>query len=407
MTQIRTANRRAADQEPSRAPASLVDLMHDSPWKAPITVSLVVVNMVVFLLMLRQGAGFWHSASTVQLAWGANFGPATQDGQWWRLGTALFLHFGVVHLALNMWALWDVGRLVERLYGRWRFCLLYFCSGVFGNLLSLVVQGNQAVSGGASGAIFALYGALLVYLWRERRRVDKGEFRWLFGAAAAFTVVTLVIGALVPGIDNAAHIGGWVAGALLARGMARPWVRRGVRAQVAPLSALASLGLAVVVLAQHLPPPRYRMGEELRAKQAIQDFMVEDQRLAKRREDLLFRSQLAGLSFDEVAGRIDTTLTQEYNENFESLSALHLDAGAPSAAMLATMRRYAEQRGDASQALADSLRSGDPNKIRQALDQVRKPPVAVVGPARPATRATPAMPASAAAASRPASSATP
>ncbi len=388
MTEIHPSNRRAADRDASRAPVSLVDLMRDSPWKAPITVVLVVANVVVFLLMLRQGAGFWHSASTVQLAWGANFGPATQDGQWWRLGTALFLHFGVVHLGLNMWALWDVGRLVERLYGRWRFCLLYFASGVFGNLLSLVVQGNQAVSGGASGAIFALYGALLVYLWRERRRVDKGEFRWLFGAAAAFTVVTLVVGMLVPGIDNAAHIGGWLAGAFLARGMAKPWVRRGARAQLAPLGALAALGLAVVVLVQHLPPPRYRLGEELRAKQAIQEFLAADQRLAKRREDLLFRSQLAGLSFDEVAGRIDSTLTPEYTENFEELSALHLDAGAPSAAMLAAMRRYAEQRSDASQALADSLRSGDVDKIRKALDQVRKPPAAAMAPARPASAAS-------------------
>ncbi len=189
------------------------------------TLTLLVANVLVFLAMLLNGAGLWHTETTVPLQWGANFGPATQDGQWWRLGSALFLHFGIVHLALNMWALWDVGRLIEQLFGRWRFATLYLGSGIVGNLLSLAWQGNQAVSGGASGAIFSLYGALLVFLWRERRQVDPGEFRWLFGAASAFIVLALVMGSLVPGIDNAAHLGGLLAGALFAMALARRWTR--------------------------------------------------------------------------------------------------------------------------------------------------------------------------------------
>ena len=175
--------------------------------RTPLTHGLLVVNIFVFLAMLSQGAGLWHTTTGVQLAWGANFGPATQDGQWWRLLTAQFVHFGVLHLAMNMAALWDVGRLVERLYGRWRFAVLYGASGVAGNLLSLVVQGSQAVSAGASGAIFSLYGALLVFLWRERRQVEPGEFRWIFGGALLFTGLILGLGFVVPGIDNSAHGG--------------------------------------------------------------------------------------------------------------------------------------------------------------------------------------------------------
>ena len=146
--------------------AWLLELMRSSASQTPVVTAVVVANVLVFVAMLAAGAGLWHTANGVPLAWGANFGPATQDGQWWRLFTALFVHFGVVHLAMNMWALWDVGRLMERLHGPWRLALLYFGSGVLGNLLSLVVQGNQAVSGGASGAVFSLYGALLVFLWR-------------------------------------------------------------------------------------------------------------------------------------------------------------------------------------------------------------------------------------------------
>lgn len=366
----------------------LTELMHDSPWRAPVTLGLLASNIVVFLITLAYGAGLWHNSNGVQLAWGANFGPATQDGQWWRLVSAMFLHFGIVHLGLNMWALWDVGRLVERLHGRLRFAALYLGGGVAGNLLSLVVQGNRAISGGASGAIFGLYGALLVFLWRERKHVDRREFRWLFGAATVFTLATLGMGLLVPGIDNAAHIGGLVSGALLGRVLARPWGKESPRRQAGQWIAAALWGMATVALVTHIPAPIYRMGEELRAREAIRQFLDEDRRISKRWDDILNTGRKDKVTFEQLAGRIDADVTSDYQESFEQLSALNLGVGAPSAKTLETLRNYAALRGEASHALAEGLRAKDPVKIRLALETARQAPALAQHSKRPASAAS-------------------
>ena len=180
----------------NNASLTVSDLMWGGWQRTPVAAALLVGNLAVFVAMLGHGAALWHTPNDVQLAWGANFGPATRDGEWWRLGTAMFVHFGIVHLAINMWALWDSCRFVERLYGQGRFLVIYGAGGMAGSLFSLLAHGDSAVSGGASGAIFSAYGALLVWLWRERRQIHPVEFRWLFGGAAAFAAVTIVMGLL-------------------------------------------------------------------------------------------------------------------------------------------------------------------------------------------------------------------
>ena len=352
---------------------SLATLMAVSPRLAPITMALLAVNVGVFLLMLLAGAGFWHTPNGVQLAWGANFGPATQDGQWWRLFTALFIHFGVVHLALNMWALWDVGRLVEQLYGRWRFALLYVASGLLGNLLSLVLHGNEAVSGGASGAIFSLYGALLVFLWRERRNVERSEFRWLFGAAVLFSSLMLGVGFVVTGIDNAAHGGGLLAGAMMGLVLARPWGPQGRtpshRLAVAT-AVLMVVGTAALVW--RLPEPSYRFSEEQKAREAIQQFLGEDQRTSRRWGSLLANSARNGQTFDALAGQIDTDVAAVYERSFEQLEAAQPAGAAPSASRLEQLQHYANARAEAARELSQGLREQETEQINRALEHARK-----------------------------------
>lgn len=348
--------------------------MRGSPRLAPVTTALVSANVGVFLVMLVFGAGFWHSPNDVQLAWGANFGPATKDGEWWRLGTAMFLHFGLVHLAMNMWALWDSGRLVERLYGSWRFLAIYLASGLAGNLVSLVAQGDRAVSGGASGAIFGVFGALLVFLVRERRQVDPSEFRWLFWGGAAFAVGTLALGFLIRGIDNAAHIGGLGAGALLGLALGRALTLRRPVSRRQRAVAGATFALATALFAFNVPEPRYLMGEELQARTAIAQFLSDEHRINDRLQEIFQAGKTGSASFDELAGDIEADVSKEYQDSFEQLAAVEVAPTVPSAANLAVLRRYALLRGDAAHALAEALRANDRQAMQRALEAMRRAP---------------------------------
>lgn len=327
-----------------------------------VTKLLIAANLVVFVAMLFSGAGLWHSHNGVQLAWGANFGPATQDGQWWRLGTALFLHFGVLHLALNMWALWDGGQWVERMFGHARFVAIYLGAGLTGNLASIVFHAGHAVSGGASGAIFGVYGALLGYLWLHRHEIDRREFRWLFGAVLVFTALSIGFGLAIPGIDNAAHVGGFVAGGLLGVALLQ---REGIGAlRAAALSLLAGV---LVVLFLALPKPDYRWQEEMAARREIGEFLREDAAIVADWNRLLAAGERNRLSFDELARRIEHDVSARYQRSFEELSMLPADSALPSAATIGQLREYAERQRDVSRELADGLRERNPQKIGEAL----------------------------------------
>ncbi len=185
------------------------------------TSGIVALNMLVFVAMAiaTRKVGLFDLQDL--LAWGANFGPLTVSAQWWRLFTALFLHFSFLHIFLNMWALWNIGRLSERLFGSGSFLFLYVAAGIIASLTS-VAWDPSLTSVGASGAIFGVFGAFLVFLLRQRHQIPMTIVRRLWISTAAFVLFNLLSGFFQPGIDNAAHVGGLLSGIAIGYILSRP-----------------------------------------------------------------------------------------------------------------------------------------------------------------------------------------
>lgn len=205
-------------------PAAVAPPLTEQPgFRIPIgkvrwTYVLMACNIVVFLMMtafgLLAGLGLGGSQSTdVLLLFGAQHNALVGQGEYYRLFTSMFIHIGIIHLAFNTWALYAIGQTLERFYGATRFLAIYLLSGLGGSLLSYALA-PPSVSAGASGAIFGLIGAEIAFFYRHRRtfgQASQQQLRNLLMVAG----INLVFGFTFPGINNYAHIGGLLFGAIL------------------------------------------------------------------------------------------------------------------------------------------------------------------------------------------------
>jgi len=209
----------------------------------PVTTALMALNFLVFIAMLTRGVSVSGPSSAQLIQWGSDFGPLTLAGQWWRIFTCMFVHIGIIHIATNMWCLWSIGPLAERIFGRWIYVLVYLYTGVSASLLSLLAH-PLVPSAGASGAIFGVAGALIPAFYFGKLPIPPQAVKATVKSLIVFAIINLAIGAEIPGIDNAGHIGGLVLGlmigALLSRSLtAAPDVKRTTALMVFALLALA------------------------------------------------------------------------------------------------------------------------------------------------------------------------
>ncbi len=181
--------------------------------KEPVTAGLIFLNTLIFLIVEFTGGS---ENGQHMLECGAAYAPLIlEQGEWYRIFSSMFLHFGLPHLVNNMLVLFVMGQRLEPAVGRMRFLLIYLAGGIGGNIVSLcwdMHTGVFAVSAGASGAVFAVIGGMIYVIIRHKGRVADLTMRQMIIMAA----FSLYFGFASEGVDNAAHAGGMLCGFLVA-----------------------------------------------------------------------------------------------------------------------------------------------------------------------------------------------
>jgi membrane associated rhomboid family serine protease len=322
------------------------------------TLGLILLNVGAFVLMALGGVSLMDPSADSLIAFGADYGPLTLNGQSWRMCTSLFLHFGVIHLLINMIVLANIGPFVETLSGSAAFVTLYLVAGFGGSAGSLAWH-PWTVSAGASGAIFGLYGALLAFLLRYRDSIEPEALAPLRKGAIVFVGYNLLYGLFRPDVDMAAHVGGLIAGFLLGLFLVQPVSEEAPAVRGGRISAAAVLGLLLVVGTVYgFPKPDDLRCEIKRMSQ------MEDKALA------LYNSSIEKWKADQLTDLRFTRIVEQevlppWRAERESLAKMKRLSGEQT--QLATsLIQYMKAREDGWDLLVDGVRTNDMGKLQRA-----------------------------------------
>lgn len=183
-----------------------------------VTIFLAAVNVIIFLIIESVGS---TEDSEIMYQWGAMYSPDVfEGGQWYRIITSMFLHFGINHLLNNMVVLLILGYQMEEKYGRLKYLITYFVCGIVGNIISGAAEmaaDSYTIGAGASGAVFGIFGVILVMVFKSRKQ---------FGRVSAIQMIVLfllmVFGNTQEGVDWMAHLGGALCGVVMALVLYKP-----------------------------------------------------------------------------------------------------------------------------------------------------------------------------------------
>lgn len=178
--------------------------------QAKVTSGLMIINIIVFILMTLSG-GSENIENLIRF--GANSKILVAEGERWRLFTASFIHIGFFHILFNMYFFYSLGPVFERLFGSMNFLIIYLIAGIFGNLLSFAFGSPYTVSAGASTSLYGMLGLAIGLMATYR----DDEIIRSFGASfISVVVINVIYSLLAPGVGIYGHLGGFVAGFLLA-----------------------------------------------------------------------------------------------------------------------------------------------------------------------------------------------
>ena len=326
---------------------------------AVVTRALVVANALIFALLALLCMNPMQIPSDLLIRMGGNFAPLVQKDEPWRLFTALFLHGGLLHVGLNMWALHQAGQVVERLYGRAGFAVLYVVAGLLGNLASLWWKPGP-VSVGASGAIFGVYGALLSYLMLQRGSVPNEIFREMRAGTLGFIGYSLFAGFSIPGIDNAAHLGGLLGGLVMGAALAQPVVAPEPVSWRSP-RALGGVALSIALgagLWWSAPQSVRRFEVDSAYTQALQRFSMDEQELLREQAALLEALRQKRLSDAAALDKLEHDLIPRWERAITQLGWRQVPAGQEM--QRDELVHYAQTRRDALQAMVQGFETRQP-----------------------------------------------
>jgi rhomboid protease GluP len=313
--------------------------------------ALIAVNALIFVAMVMSGVGLMSPASESLISWGANYGPRTTGGEWWRLFTCMFLHAGIIHVGMNMLVLHNIGPFVERLTGNAGFLILYVFAGLAGSVLSIAWQ-PYVLSVGASGAVFGMYGALIGFLVRRRGSIPREVLADLQKSAIAFLGYNLIFGLTQKGIDMAAHLGGVIGGFAGGYWLSHPLDASGASGRLRRNALLAVVGLALIAgLTQVLPH-----GTDVQA--VLKRFDVTEARLIDLVNDKVQKVQEGVFTGPELATTLETQVLPEWHAARIELEGMKR-VPPESAKVVTQLATYMKLREEGWTLMAQGLRADD------------------------------------------------
>ncbi len=293
--------------------------------------SLIVMNVLIWLVTAFMGVG-WVTGDAERLyTFGGNTASAVQAGEWWRLLFSTVLHADVTHLVFNMLGLYVVGGLVERIFGRLSFTVIYLLCGLAGSVASLYYGAQTNVSVGASGAVFGIAGALLTVVFKHRHSLPRLFNRQVLGGMVVFVGYSLLMGLSKAGVDNAAHVGGLAAGAVLGA-LLPPRFDVKLHARLIRDRTMLAIGLLGVVLLWagfRAPPARVDIAARVEVKRNLPSVALAFDEAVKAIQQDASAVKKGQMTDRESDDRSRTVHAPRVLTVIERIKALPLDAETP------------------------------------------------------------------------------
>lgn len=325
------------------------------------TQALIGINVLVFVAMVATGVHLMEPTVGDLLKWGANFGGKTIGGEWWRILTCCFIHIGLIHLLLNMWVLADVGILMERMFGNWRFLGLYLFSGLTGSLASLFWN-PLLTSAGASGAIFGVYGALLGVLVRRSSTIPVEALSSLRSSGLSFVGFNLFYGMMHPNIDSAAHLGGLAGGFLCGLVLHIATDRVSSPLRLVKGLAVGIAGLILIVGAMFGVKTQH--GQYVEVQKELEHFIQVESDAVEKYNAAVTKAQQMQITDLEIADIMKNDILPEWRDSIARFSAF--DAQVRAKSKVEPLLNYMRLRESQWSIFEEACREQDPQKAEES-----------------------------------------